>query len=77
MTTRRSRPTKTMTEEQAQRLREARVYESMAKFCKLGKGLTSVTISAGGKSVTIDAENSPRMVRNAKAAAALLRGDAS
>lgn len=73
--TRRSTPKRTLTKEQAQREREARVYDAMAKFCATGTrgGISSMTISSGGRSVTIDAENGPRMVRNAKAIAAALR----
>lgn len=73
MTTRRGNQTKTMSAEQVQRVRQARVYESMARLCKLGAGIESMSISAGGKTVTIDRENSGRMVRNAKAIAAALR----
>lgn len=71
--TKRERPTKAMSKDEAQRLRAARAYDAIAKFCKLPRGIDSMTISTGRRSVTIDKENSPRMVRNARAIAEALR----
>lgn len=71
--TKRERPKRTMTEEQAQHMRQARVYEAMARLVKLSLGISSMTISSGRRSVTIDAENSPRMAHNARVIAKAFR----
>lgn len=67
--TKRHSPIKTMT--RGERL--ARVYDAMEKLCRLGDGINSMTISSGGRSVTIDRTNSARMRANAKAIAESLR----
>jgi hypothetical protein len=71
-------PKRTMNTEQAQALREARVYEAMARFCSVGtrSGITSMTISSGDKSTTITREDGPRMAANARKIAAAFRAKA-
>lgn len=66
MATKRDVPKRTMTREQADREREARVYDALGKFCKLSPGIESMTISVGDESVTIDRDNTKRMQANAK-----------
>lgn len=71
------RPKRTMNAEQAQALREARVYEAMAKFCAVGtrSGIT-MTVSSGKHSTTITPEGGQRMAANARKIAAALRAKA-